>query len=359
MTTARAAFLSGPNRIEIEELPLPVTGIDDALLRVEANGLCGSDIEQITTGGRFGRLVPGHEPVGIIERIGADAAARWGVREGDRVAVEVVLPCHECRQCARGIHSSCERSLGAYGFRPVPGPTALTGGFADYMYLHPNSVVHRIDREVPIEQAAMFNPLAAGFRWANHLGGVRPGDTVVVFGAGQRGIGAAIAALSAGAEHVIATGLTRDAHKLAVARGFGVQTTIDVEQEDVVARITEVTDGRLADVVVDLTPVAAQPVRDALEVARMGATVVLAGLKHGHPIELVTDTIVQKGLTVVGARGVEGTSIREAIDLIESGAYDLAPLNTHTFGLDDLVHATAVLAGRVEGEQSVHVAILP
>lgn len=358
MTKARAAFLEGPGRIEVEEVPLPDISADDGLLRVEVNGLCGSDIEQITTGGRFGRLVPGHEPVGVIEQIGADAARRWGVKAGDRVAVEVVVPCRRCRQCAAEVFSSCEDSVGAYGYRPIPG-SDLTGGFAEYMYLHPHSVMHRIANDVPLVEAAMFNPLAAGLRWANHLGGVRKGDTVVVFGAGQRGIAAAIAALSAGAEHVVATGLTRDAHKLALARRFGVHTTLDVETDDVVERIREVTGGRGADVVVDLTPSAAQPVRDALEVARMGGTVVLAGLKHGRSIDLVTDRIIQKGLRVVGARGVEGRSIREAIALIESGQYPLAELNTHVFGLDDAAHAVAVLAGRVEGEDSVHVAVAP
>lgn len=352
-------MLTGPGRVEVEELPVPAIGVDDAVLRIEVNGLCGSDIEQVTTGGRFGPLIPGHEPVGVVERIGADAASRWGVSQGDRIAVEVVLPCHRCRMCADGVYSSCERSLGAYGFRPIPGPTRLTGGFAEYMYVHPNSIVHRIDNDVPIVEAAMYNALAAGFRWANQLGGVRPGDTVVIFGAGQRGIAASIAALSAGAEHVIATGLSRDAHKLDLARSFGVHTTIDVEQEDVVARIAEATSGRGADVVVDLTPVAAQPVRDALEVVRMGGTVVLAGLKHGQEIEVVTDKIIQKGLRVVGARGVEGTSIAEAVALIESREYPLAALSTHTFGLEDAAHAVSVLAGKVEGEHAVHVAILP
>ncbi|WP_136710024.1 alcohol dehydrogenase catalytic domain-containing protein [Agromyces sp. H66] len=359
MTDARAAFLSGPNRIEIEEHPIPVAGVDDAVIRVEANGLCGSDIEQILSGGRQGRIVPGHEPLGIIESIGPEASRRWGVGVGDRIVVEVVLPCHECRQCARQVFSSCEASLGGYGARPFPASTPLQGGMAEYMYVHPNSIVHRMDASVPVATAAMYNALAAGIRWANHLGGVQPGDTVVILGAGQRGIAAAIAATSAGAEHVIATGLARDAHKLRIAREFGVQTTIFADQEDVVERVSEATAGRGADVVLDVTPSAAQPVRDAVEVARMGSTVVLAGLKHGRPIEVVTDKLIQKGLRVIGARGVEGRSIREAIAIIESGAYPLEKLGTHTFGLDGIVEAVQVLSGRVEGEHALNIAILP
>jgi len=356
---ARAAFLTGPDTVEVHRVPVPEHGDDDAILRIEANGLCGSDIEQIRTGGRAGRVVPGHEPLGVIESIGAAAAERWGVQAGDRVVVEVVLPCRACRQCAAGIFSACENSPGSYGYRPFPAPTQLLGGFAEYMYLHPDSVVHRMDAGIPANIAALYNSLAAGIRWGVHLGRVAPGDTVAIFGAGQRGIATAIAAKAAGASHVIATGLTRDAHKLGVARDLGVDDTIFADVDDVPSRIRELTEGRLADVVVDLTPVAAQPVRDALEAVKMGGTVVLAGLKHGHPIEIVTDTLVQKAITLVGARGVEGVSIREAITLIESGSYPLEKLNTHVFGLDELPYALDVLEGKVAGEDAIHIAILP
>jgi threonine dehydrogenase-like Zn-dependent dehydrogenase len=257
------------------------------------------------------------------------------------------------------VYSSCENSIGSYGYRPFESPTRLIGGFAEVMYLHPNSIVHPIARSVPATTAAMFNTVAAGIRWAVHLGGVKAGDTVAIFGAGQRGIAAAIASMSAGAGRVIITGLTRDAHKLQLASELGVNDTIVADLENVPERIKEITEGRLADVVLDLTPVAAEPVQDALESVRIGGTVVLAGLKHGRPVELITDRIIQKGIRVVGARGVESTSIREAIALIESGAYPLEKLHTHSFGLDQVVEAIAVLAGEVEGQDAVHVAIVP
>lgn len=359
MTSARAAFLTAPNTFEIRSLPLPPVGEDDALIRIEAAGLCGSDIEQVRGSRQNGEIIPGHEPLGVIESIGPLAAERWGVDVGDRVCVQVVLPCLECSQCLAGVFSSCEKSLGAYGYRAFDAPTQLIGGFAEYMYLHPNSIVHKIDRDLPVTVAAMFNTIAAGIRWAVHLGGVKPGDTVAVLGAGQRGIAAALAAKAAGAETVIVTGLTQDAHKLQLAQEFGADHTIVADVEDVPARIREITNGRLADVVLDLTPSAAQPVRDALDSARAGGTVVLAGLKHGKPIELITDRIIQKGLTVVGARGVESTSIEEAIRLMESGTYPLEKLHTRSFGLDEALEAIAVLAGDVEGEHAVHVAIIP
>ncbi|GAA1696450.1 zinc-binding dehydrogenase [Microbacterium sediminicola] len=360
MRTARAALLTGPNTTRIENIPLPEIGVDDALLRVEACGLCGSDIEQITTGGRMPLpVIPGHEPLGIIEQIGPRAAERWGVTTGDRVVVEVVVPCRECRHCRDGLFTYCDRSIGAYGYRPFDAPSTLIGGWSEYMYLHPNSVVHKMDATIPVAIAATYNSLAAGIRWAVQLGGVKQGDTVVVLGAGQRGIAAVIAARAAGADRIFITGLARDSHKLAIAQAFGAEAAILADEEDVPGRVRELTDESLADVVLDITPMAAQPVRDALEIVRGGGTIVLAGLKHGHAIELVTDTLIQKGVTMVGARGVEGSSIEAAIRLIESGEYPLELLTTHTFSLDDAVSAVAVLAGDVPGETAINVAIVP
>lgn len=362
MSTARAAFLTAPSTIEIRDVPLPDDLGDGALLRVEACGLCGSDVEQFHGGTReAGKVVvPGHEPLGVIDRISPAAAERWGVAVGDRVVPEIVVPCGACRRCDAGETTSCERSLGSYGYRPFPSPTELVGGFADYMYLHPNTVVHRMNPDIPAELAAMFNPIAAGIRWGVQLGGAGTGDTVLVLGAGQRGIAAAMAVKSAGAARVIMTGLASDAHKLALARDFGVDDTIVVDDDvDVPERVRALTDGAMADVVLELTPMAAQPVRDAIDAARVGGTVVLAGLKGHRPIELVTDRIIQKGLRLVGALGVDSTSVREAIRLVESGVYPLERLHTHTYGVDEVGTALRVLAGEVAGEEPVHVAVVP
>jgi len=361
MPTMRATVLSGPNDLAVEEFPIPTSGDDDAVIRIEACGLCGSDVEQVrgSISGLPLPVVPGHEPLGVIESIGSAAAERWGVTEGDRICVQVVVPCRRCRRCQAGVFSSCTSPQGTYGYRPVEGETRVTGGFAEYMYLHPNSVVHRIDASVPPRVAAMYNSLAAGIRWARHIGEVREGDIVAVFGAGQRGIFAALAAKTAGASQVIITGLARDAHKLALAREFGADETLFADQVDVPERIRELTDGAMADVVLDLTPMAAQPVADALESVRTGGRVVLAGLKSDRPIELITDRIIKKAITVVGALGVDSRSIDEALAMLQAAEYPFAKMQTHAYSLEEVGRAIDVLAGDVEGEEAVHVAIVP
>ncbi|MGE5289234.1 MAG: zinc-dependent alcohol dehydrogenase [Micromonosporaceae bacterium] len=357
----RAAVLTAPHRLELREFPRPAIGPDDGLLRIEACGICGSDVEQykgnLSRGGYA--FIPGHEPLGVIEEVGERAAARWGVAPGDRVALEILIPCRNCDLCLTGRYMSCRNKHGSYGYSPVDRAPHLWGGFAEYVYLHPNAILHPVRADIPAEVAVMFNPLGAGVRWVAHLGGTGLGDTVLILGPGQRGLAAVIAARAAGAGTVIVTGLAKDRAKLALAREFGADHTIDVDAEDTVARVEEITEGRLADVVLEVTPMASRPVLDALRAVRHGGRIVLAGLKGGRPIEMNTDLIINKAVTVVGAYGVDSRAYGEAIRIIETGRFPLEKLHTHTFELADVARAVETLAGEIPGEEAVHVAVKP
>ncbi|RIK91093.1 MAG: alcohol dehydrogenase, partial [Proteobacteria bacterium] len=333
---------------------------DDALLAVEACGICGSDVESFQGVIKVPLpLIPGHEPLGRIAKIGARAAKRWGVREGDRVAVETLLPCNVCRRCRTGAYQLCA-SRRVFSYVPLAVPPGLWGAYADHLYLPPNAILHRVDPALPPEIAVLFNPLGAGFRWAVEMPRTQPGDTVLVLGPGQRGLASVIAAREVGAGAIIVTGLARDAHKLALARELGATHTIDVEREDVVARVREITAGRGADVVIEVTAFATQPIVDAIDCASLGGRVVLAGVKGMKPVErFVSDKVVLKEITLIGAIGVTWDGYERAIRLIESGRVPLAKLQTHRFALADAERAIRTLAGEVPGEQAVHCALLP
>jgi threonine dehydrogenase-like Zn-dependent dehydrogenase len=356
----RASVQVGRHTHELRDFAWPRIGEDDALMRVEACGICGSDVEQFHGDTRRpDPTIAGHEPLGIIEEIGPVASQRWGVNVGDRVAVESFLPCRACDMCQRGEFMACRSGTFSYGYTPVSREPSIWGGYAQYMYLHPNTLLHKVRRDIPAEVAVMYNPLGAGVRWAVHLGGVQPGDTLLVLGAGQRGIAAVIAAKAAGAGTVIVTGLAKDANKLELAKQFGAEHTIDVESADTVARVREITDGKLCDVVLDVTPLALQPVNDAIECVRRGGRVVLAGLKGRKPMQFSPDAIIQKGATVIGAYGVDSRAYAEAIGIIESGRFPLERLHTHSFALEDSARAIATLAGDIPGETAVHVSVHP
>ena len=310
-------------------------------------------------------MIPGHEPLGIIEEITPETAARWGVSAGDRVAVEILIPCRSCDLCLAGQYMQCKNRPGSHGgYNPPERGLGLYGGYAEYMHLHPNSIVHRMDPSLPAEIAVMYNPLGAGVRWALQYGGVHLGSSVLVLGAGQRGLAAILASKYVGAGLIIATGLAKDARKLELAKEFGADHVINVEETDTVARVRELTGGDGVDVVLDLTPHALSPIIDAIDAVRWGGTIVLAGLKgrdDGGPRKtaIPTDVLINKALTVKGAFSVDAAAYTDAIKLIESGKFPLEKMQTHKFGLDDVEHAIQLLAGEVPGADGIHVAIMP
>ena len=188
----------------------------------------------------------------------------------------------------------------------------------------------------------------------------QPGDTVVILGPGQRGLASVIAAREAGAGTIVVTGLSRDAHKLELAKAFGADHVIDVERESVVKRVREVTGGRGADVVVEVTAVATQPIVDAIDCAALGGKVVLAGVKGMKPVpNFVSDKVVLKEVQLLGAIGVTYEAYERAIRLIESRRLPLERMATHRFALDDAERAIRTLAGEVPGESAVCCALLP
>ncbi len=347
-------------KLEPMELPLPEIDDDSALLPLEACGICGSDYEQFEGVLRTPMpVVPGHEPLGRIAKIGDRAAARWGLDQGDRVAVETMISCRHCGPCLSGSYHLCDHRL-IYSYVPVSDAPGLWGGYSQYMYLHPNSVVHPVSRELPPEIGVMFNPLGAGFRWAVELPATRPGDTVVILGPGQRGLASVIACREVGAGTIIVTGLSADEKKLELARQFGADYTINVENENTVKRVKAITDGRGADVVVDVSAYATKPVADALSLVRPGGTVVLAGVKGFKAVEgFVSDLVVLKEISIKGAIGVTSSGYRSAIRLLESGRVPVERMHTHDFALADAELAIRTLAREVPGDGSIHSCLIP
>ena len=358
---ARAVVQTGIREYEMRDFEVTAIGPEEGLLRVEHSGICGSDWSQYTHGYPK-TVIPGHEPVGIIEEIGDIAAQRWGVQVGDRVAVETMLPCGYCRQCVKGKYNLCRASgsmIHAYGYRDVSETPSLWGGHAEMLYLDPHALVHKMDLDLPAELAVMFNPLGAGVRWAHKLPGTGIGDCVVVLGCGQRGLASVVAAREAGASKIIVTGLTADAPKLELAREFGADLAIDVEQEDVISTVREFTSGEMAQVVVEVTSGSTQPVIDSLELAAPGGTVVLAGAKYGKVPEFDSNRVLMRELTILGALAVDYDSYEAAIRIIESRRYPLELMHTHTLPLDEADKALQILGNEYDGEYGIHLSLAP
>lgn len=361
--TARALVLEEPRRLARRELPLPEIGDDDGLLRIEACGLCGTDHEQYT--GHLGAgfaFVPGHESVGVVEAVGASAAARWGVKAGDRVAVEVFQSCGECDECATGTYRRCVRhGMGdMYGFIDIAKPPGLWGGYATHQYLAPDSLLLPVPDGLDPVIATLFNPLGAGLRWGVTVPGTGNGDVVAVLGPGVRGLAAVVAAKEAGAAFVMITGAgSRDAERLAVAKRFGADLTVDVAADDPVRALKKATGG-LADVVVDVTAKAPSALAQGIALARPGGTLVMAGTRGSTDTPgFIPDLIVFKELRILGALGVDAPAYRAALEILASGRYPFEELPRRVESLDGLESLLLTMAGEGDGAPPLHGVLVP
>lgn len=360
---AEALVLEAPRNLVHRELALPVIGDDDGLLRVEACGLCGTDHELFTgaIAPGFG-FVPGHEAVGVIEALGHRAAERWGVREGDRVAVEVFMSCRACPPCQRGEYRRCERHglADMYGLINVDKAPGLWGGYATYQYLHADSMVLPVPASLPPEVAVAFNPLGAGLRWGATVPGTKSGDVVAVLGCGIRGLSAAAAAKEAGASFVMVTGAgSHDHPRLEQAKRFGADLVVDVLAEDPIARLRAAASVVGTDVVVDVTAKAPAAFMQGLALVRPGGTMVVAGTRGGSDIAgFNPDLIVYKEIRVEGALGVDVASYRAALDLLASEKYPFDDLPRQVVGLDGAAELLETMAGE-RGVPPVHAVLVP
>jgi threonine dehydrogenase-like Zn-dependent dehydrogenase len=354
---ATAAVLVAPRRLELQEFAVPEITADDGILSVEACGLCGTDYEQWI--GEFDAnkgkpLIPGHEIMGHVGAIGDAARKRWGIAEGDRIAVEGTIPCGTCKWCLTGVYKQCGKE--AYGLRVgVDVAPSLWGGYATHMYLHPRAVVHRLPDDIPTDVMSLFNPLSNAIRWTCEVGEVGLGSSVVICGPGQRGLLAVLAAADAGAHQIIVTGTKLDHRRLEQALELGATAVIDIDEQDPVAAVRELTGGNLVDVVVDVTNGSSSPIVQAVEMVRPGGKIVLAGLKGRHPIAgLLTDRIVVKEIQVVGVMSAGWTSVELAIRVIERKRDILARLKPKAFALEDVTTAVRTLGREIVDPDVLH-----
>lgn len=362
-TTTVAAVMTGKRQMETRELPLPEIGPDAGLLRVEAAGVCGADVGFFNND--LSPRVLGHENVGTIAAIGPAAARRWGVREGDRVALEEYLPCGHCDFCRSSDFRLCMASDSSanpdalrFGSTPLTVAPGLWGGYSQYLYLHPDSVLHRVPDGVSAVQASMALPLGNGYEWAHVAGGAGPGSSVLIIGPGQQGIGCVLAAKAAGAGLVIISGLRRDAHRLEVAKELGADHTICVEDEDTRDVVAGLTGGAGVDLVVDTAAGDENTLPIALDVVCKSGRMVLPAAPKRAVNNIDLYKLTRKYVTVRGMRGHSYGAVEWAIATIASGRYPLDLMCSLEAGLGEVDRAILGTAGELD-EPVIHAAVIP
>ncbi len=321
--------LHAADDLRLHDEPTPVPGPDEALVRVTAIGLCGSDLHWFGEAGigdaRIAQpLVLGHEFAGVIES---------GERRGERVAIDPAIPCGECEPCYEGNPNLCI----ALHFA---GHGADDGALREYL-TWPLRCLHPLPASLTDADGAMLEPLGVALH-AVDLGKVKPGMAVGVFGCGPIGLLVLQVARAAGAASIIAT--DKLAQRLEAARSFGATAVFQAEGGHENAVVWAATNGRGVDVAVE-----AAGEKDAVEAAiaasKPGGRVVLAGIPADDRTAFTASVARRKGLTIKLSRRMKHTYPR-AIRLVQSGAVDVRSLVTHRFPLEKTNEAFVVAQKR-------------
>ncbi len=323
----KSVFLKNPNEISIEEISKPVYQEGYAVVRIKSMGICGSDIgafRGVNPMVSYPRII-GHELAGIVEEIGENAA---GLKKGDRVVVDPYLWCGHCYPCSLGRTNCCEtlKCLGVH----------TDGGMTEYL-LHPAHMLVPLSDNIPWELAPLSEPLTISMHGI-HRTKLAAGEHIAISGAGAIGLLAALGAIAYGAEPILIDPVEE---RLEHARTLGVKHTICVPKEDAVAKISEITGGRMAEVVMEASG-ANSAIRASLDMASFAGKVVLTGWPKGET-SLPTNLITAKELDVLGGRNSKN-EFPEALELIESGRVDVRAVLSKVIHIDEVPDAVRELS---------------
>jgi threonine dehydrogenase-like Zn-dependent dehydrogenase len=362
-----AAVRTGPGRTELREFPMPDIPDDGALLKVDVAGICGTDVKMYAKPPFAAPVIMGHENIGVIAKAGKKFAERQGVAEGDRVFVEHYVGCMQCEWCRIGEYRHCELTdwrtnpdARRFGYTSAENQYHLWGGFAQYMYLPWNAVLHKLPDNLTSELAGLATPMSNGIEWALLAAGVGYDSTVLIQGPGQQGLSQTVACKQAGASLIIVTGTTKDAARLDMAKKLGADVVVDIQREDPREKIMDVTGGKGVDVVLDCTAGAGTaPVLLGIDVLkRREGTLLIQGELAAFP-DFPVKKVTEKAITIKSARGHSFRACELAVKQLASGRFPLDLLATHTFGLADVDRAINALGGTGEETDVIHVSLLP
>lgn len=330
----KVAVLRGTRSVVVEERPKPEIGAEEALVRIRAAGICGSDMhgfEGIWPDKRARGLVMGHENAGEVIRVGS-AVAKF--QAGDRVVIDPQLPCGKCDECLQGSPNVCRNmkliGSSARGMRH--------GGFSEYVAM-PARNLHRLADNVSYEEGTLFDPLGNAVHLVNRSR-MAVGDRVAILGAGTLGLCLLLVARSAGAGMVIVADLSP--HRLAVARSLGADLCLNVRDGDPVAKILEAAGGTGVDIAAEAVGIPETYAQCLSVVKRRGSVMALGNA--APEVALPLFRLVSWEISVIGCTGFSSLEIDQALGLMSTRRIDARQLITHRFALDEVQAAFETMA---------------
>jgi threonine dehydrogenase-like Zn-dependent dehydrogenase len=349
--TMRAAVFHGVDDIRVEDVLRPRAGVGEAVIRVTMTTICGTDLH-ILRGDYPVKpgLIVGHEPVGVIEELGAGVT---GYKVGDRVIVGAITPCGQCNACLSGNLSQCGHGSGYEAIGGWRFGNTINGAQAEYL-LVPSAQANlaKIPDGVTDEQVVLLTDIASTGISGAESGGVKIGDSVAVFAQGPIGLCASLGAKLMGAALVI--GIDGDDNRIAIARKMGVDVVLDYRTTDVIAEVRKLSGGTGVDVAIEALGTQAT-FETALRVLRPGGTLSSLGV-YSHNLNVPHDAYAaglgdHRIVTTLCPGGKE--RMRRLIEMVRRGKLDLTPLLTHRFKLADINKAYKLFGERVDGVMKV------
>ncbi len=321
----KALLLSEPSKLDItDDMPRPVPGPSEVLIRIVACGICGSDVHGYdgSSGRRIPPLVMGHEASGTVAEVG-EGVHQFAV--GDRVTFDSTVYCGECEYCRIGEVNLCDN-------RQVVGVSCgdyrRHGAFAEYVVV-PERIVYRLPNQLGFAEAAMLEAVSVALH-AVREAGLRGGEIALVIGSGMIGLLTLQAARAAGCSRVYIADI--DPSRLALAREMGADDAIHASCAELVAQVQRLTGGKGVDVVFEAVG-RNQTVAGAIDSVRKGGTVVLIG-NITPEVTLPLQKVVSRQIRLQGTAASSG-EYPEAIELMRTGAIRVGPLITAVAPLED------------------------
>jgi len=350
-----AAVLVEPGKFEFRRFKLPEIGAEEALIRVKAVGVCGTDVAMYE--GKFKLwpipLILGHEVVGEIVKIGSKAAKMYEVDVGDLVTVDPYIPCNSCEYCRKGMDQLCKRRR-AYGAVSLHEPPHLWGGYSEYMYIAPYSKLHKVPKDIPTEIACLSSIVGNAVRWVITKGGVGPNDIVVVFGPGAQGLLSVLVSKYVGANKVILIGLSRDQYRLNIGKALGADHVIYADKENVLEKVRELTNGDMADVVIACAP-STSAIEMGLDLVKPGGRYVIIANTEGKKSSFETDKIVWREITILGGLGQSWLDVETGLKIMKARKDLISKIVTHKYTLTEVKEAMET----AKSGEAVKVVIIP
>ena len=319
----RVAMYYNNQDVRVEEMPVPSIGPGELLVRVQASGICGSDVMEWYRMEKAPTVL-GHEVAGEVVQVG-EGVERFS--EGDRMVVTHHVPCNACHYCLSGHHTVCD-TLRTTSFDP--------GGFAEYLRVPAINVdrgVFKLPDGVSFEEASFAEPLACVLR-GQQRANAQPGQSVIVLGSGLAGLLHINLARTLGAGRIVATDVVD--YRLEAARKFGADFAFSA-RDDVPARLREVNDGRLADLVIVCTG-APPALNQALQSVDRGGTVLFfAPTEPGVKVSVsINDTFFRNDTTLTTTYAGAPGNLASALELIRARSVRVGEMITHRLGLAEI-----------------------